>query len=240
VSSQADTNGSVSRGAGPGSGPAGSPLQVSDLTGHPTTILKDEGDGTARVVRCELPQGPVVLKEWRPRGLLLRVWARWLMRREIRHSQRLSGLPGIPRYLGHDGDRALIVECVDGSHLRRRLQPALLRKGLDSLQETLHALHARRFLHLDLHQKRNTIIDAEGRAWLVDLGQGVDCSRGFARLLFPLLAPIDQRAVLKFRARYAPDTLDPGRRDELVARFSVRRRWWPKLIGRRLRRLLSD
>ena len=231
MSSQADTNGTRR---------ANGRLHLADLSGHPVTVLKDEGDGTARVVRCELPQGPVVLKEWRPRGVLLGVWARWIMRREIRHSQHLSGVPGIPRYLGHDGDRALIVECVDGSHLRRRMQPALLRKGLDSLQKSLEALHARRFLHLDLHQKRNTIIDAEGRAWLIDLGQGVDCSRGLARLLFPLLAPIDQRAVLKFRARYAPDTLDPGRRDELVARFSVRRKWWPKLIGRRLRRLLAD
>jgi hypothetical protein len=215
-------------------------LTLSDLTGHPTTVLKDEGDGAARVVRCELPGGPVILKEWKPRGRILGVWARWIMRREIRHSQRLRGVPGIPRYLGHDGDDTLIVECVEGSHLRRRLQPALLRKGLDSLQETLQALHARRFLHLDLHQKRNTLIDGHGRAWLVDLGQGVDCSRGLARLIFPLLAPIDRRAVLKFRARYAPDTLDPRHRDELVARFAVRRRRWPKVVGRRLRRLLAD
>jgi len=96
-------------------------------------------------------------------------------------------------------------------------------------------------VHLDLHQKLNALIDAEGRAWVIDLGQGLDCSRGaLRRLLFPALARIDRNAVLKFRARYAPDTLDPARRDRLVARYRESRDHWLKRLGRRLRRSADD
>jgi O-methyltransferase involved in polyketide biosynthesis len=124
--------------------------------------------------------------------------------------------------------------------VHRHLPPLLLRRGLDGLERTLDALHARRFVHLDLHQKLNALIDAQGHAWLIDLGQGLDCSSGLLRrLVFPALARVDRNAVLKFRARYAPDTLEPSRRDQVVARFGVRRDRWPKRIARVLRRMVA-
>jgi hypothetical protein len=214
---------------------------VAELAGLPSVILKEEDEGSARVLRYELPDGALVLKEWRPeRSTVLRWWARLLMRREIRHYRLLEGAPGIPRYLGHEGDHVLLIEFVDGQPIRRQLDPRLLRLGLDSLDRVLGALHARRFAHLDLHQKLNALIDRRGEAWLIDLGQGLDCSRGpLRRLLFPALARIDRNAVLKFRARYAPDTLDAGSRDRLVARFTERRERWPKTVGRKLRRMLT-
>ncbi|HYN64576.1 MAG TPA: hypothetical protein VES36_08230, partial [Candidatus Limnocylindrales bacterium] len=163
------------------------------------------------------------------------------MRREIRHYRLLDGTPGIPRFLGHEGDAAVYVQFIDAVPVHRRLPAPLLRRGLDGLEHTLTALHERRFVHLDLHQKLNALIDQEGRAWVVDLGQGLDCSRGLVRrLIFPALARIDRNAVLKFRARYAPDTLDPAQRDRLVARYRTSRDHWPKRIGRLLRRVAGE
>jgi hypothetical protein len=208
------------------------------LLGFPATVLKDEGEGAARVVRYDLPAGPVILKEWEPRSGPLRVWARWLMRREIRHYRLLDGCAGIPRFLGSEGDGALIVQFVEARPMARTLPPELLHAGLQDLERVIEAMHARRFVHLDLHQKLNTLIDPQGNAWLIDLGQGIDCSRGLWRLLLPLLAPIDRRSVLKFRARYAPETIDPADRERIVARYGARREWWPKRIGRALRRVV--
>lgn len=216
------------------------PLGRAALEGWPATVLKDEGEGAARLRRFDLPRGRVVLKEWRPRGRLMRWWARILMRREIRHYRLLDGCRGIPRYLGHEGDEALLIEYVDGQPIRRQLPRQLLLAGLDDLEAVITGLHARRFVHLDLHQKLNALIDGEGRAWLIDLGQGLDCSRGvLRRLIFPALARVDRNAVLKFRARYAPDTFHPDERERLVARHAVRRERWPKRIGRALRRLAT-
>jgi hypothetical protein len=219
----------------------GLPLRDT-LRGLPATVLKDEGDGAARLYRYELPTGPAVLKEWKPRPRLLRWWAALLMRREIRHYRLLRGCPGIPEYLGHEGSVALLIRYVDATPIHRKMAPALLRAGLDDLERVLQGVHARRFVHLDAHQKLNALIDAGGHAWLVDLGQGLDCSRGWLRrAIFPRLVRVDREAVLKFRARYAPDTLDPAQRDRLVARFSERRERWPKRFGRALRRrILGD
>ena len=227
MSSQPDTT------IGPG-------LTPEVLLRFPATVLKDEGEAAARVVRYDLPAGPVILKEWRPeRSRLMRIWARWLMRREIRHYRALDGCPGIQRFLGSEGDGALIVQFIEARPMHRTLPPPLLHAGLDGLERVLAAVHARRFVHLDLHPKLNVLIDPQGNAWLIDLGQGIDCSRGPLRLLLPLLVPIDRRAVLKFRARYAPETLDPASRDRIVARYGGRRDWWPKRIGRALRRVVT-
>jgi RIO-like serine/threonine protein kinase len=228
VSSQPDTSAEPS-------------LTRARLLGWPATVLKDEGEGAARIVRFDLPDGGVILKEWAPRkSRLLALWARMLMRREIRHYRRLAGCPGIPPYLGHEGDAALMVRYVEARPIHRKLPPELLRTGLDDLERVLSAMHERRFVHLDLHQKLNALIDAQGHAWLVDLGQGLDCSHGLLRrLIFPVLARVDLDAVLKFRARYAPETLEPAQRERLVARFGARRDRWPKRLGRALRRLVA-
>ncbi|MHC5211995.1 MAG: protein kinase family protein [Planctomycetota bacterium] len=211
------------------------------LAGCPATVLKDEGHGAARVLRYELPDGPVVLKEWVPPDShrIMGFWARLSMRREIRHYRLLDGTPGVPRYLGHEGDTALFMQFVDGEPIRRHMPTERLQRGLEDLERTLEALHERRFAHLDLHQKLNALIDAEGRAWVVDLGQGLDCSRGVLRaLLFPLLVKVDRNALLKFRARYAPEMLPAADRERIVARYGIRRDRWPKRLGRRLRRIL--
>jgi hypothetical protein len=217
-------------------------LTRAAFVGLPATVLKDEGHGAARVLRYELPDGPVVLKEWVPpdHHRLMGSWARLIMRREIRHYRLLDGTPGVPRYLGHEGDTALIMQFVDGQPIRRHMPADLLERGLTGLERTMEALHGRRFAHLDLHQKLNALIDDQGRAWVVDLGQGLDCSRGLLRrLVFPLLVRVDRHALMKFRARYAPETLPAAGRERLVARYGARRDRWPKRLGRRLRSLVT-
>ncbi len=225
---------------GAGGAPAAPPRE--ELERHPRTVLKDEGPGAPLVVRYDLPDGPVVLKEWRPGSAsrLFAFWARTLMRRETRHLRLLDGTEGIPRYRGQYGRDAVLMEWVDAQPIRRRLPMEVKEAGLDALERALAAIHARRFVHLDLHQKLNALVSPDGsRAWLIDLGQGIDCSRGpLRRLLFPALARIDRRAIEKFRAKYAPHTLPEDRRDALVERYKESRgkafKEWHRRIRRRL------
>ena len=212
----------------------------AELERSPHTVLKDEGEGAARVVRYDLPDGPVVLKEWLPRrSRLLAWWARTQMRREIAHYRLLEGTPGIPRFRASYGDSCLVIDFVEGVPFRRRVPRELLEAGLEGLQRTLEAVHARGFVHLDLHQRLNALIAPGGQVWLIDLGQGLDCSRGWLRrLIFPWLVRIDRRALVKFRARYAPETLDERVREHLVRRHAHdRSSFWKRLL-RRLRKLL--
>ncbi|HZL99347.1 MAG TPA: hypothetical protein VFD43_03755, partial [Planctomycetota bacterium] len=107
-------------------------------------VLKSEGAGAASVLRYDLPGRSVVVKRWQPtHSRLMRLWARLIMRREIRHYRLLDGTPGVPRFLGHEGDAALYMQYIDAVPVHRQLPPALLRRGLDGLERTLAALHAR-------------------------------------------------------------------------------------------------
>lgn len=204
-------------------------------------MLKDEGEGAARVIRYDLPEGAVVLKEWLPtRSRALRWWAGMLMRREIRHYRLLDGTPGIPRFRGAYGDTAFLIDYVDAVPIKRGLPLDVMEAALDGFERSLAAMHARRFVHLDLHQKLNALVDRDGQVWLIDLGQGLDCTRGLLRpLLFGALARIDRRAADKFRSRWAPHTLDASERERLVKRHERRGSHWWKQLRRRVRALLS-
>jgi hypothetical protein len=219
---------------------AGIPAGITreELRRHPSVPFEDKGDRAARVSLYTLPQGRVVLKEWQPSsGHLIRWWSRQVMGRELRHYQRLQGLRGIPRLLGAYEDGAFLLQYIDARHMRR-LEKPLLVAGLKSLDDLLGAIHARRFVHLDLRKRANVLIDEEGQAWIIDLGQGLDCSRGLIRrLLFPLLRRIDRSAVTKFRALHAPETLAPAVRDRILARYYRRRTRWVSVLGRLLLRL---
>jgi hypothetical protein len=208
-------------------------------------VLKDEGEQAPRVVRYDLPDGAVVLKLWDPSGSrLLRWWARLLMRREIRHYRLLQGCPAVPAYRGHYGEAGLLLEYVPAAPLKRQLKHRLGQDGLEralvNLEGSMELLHARRFAHLDLHQKLNALVGPDERVWFVDLGQGVDCSRWPLRALFPLLAWVDRRALVKFHSRYAPALLPEDVRERLVERHrGTRWRRW-KALRRKVRRHLVD
>ena len=79
-----------------------------------------------------------------------------------------------------------------------------------------------------------------GKVWVIDFGQGLDCSTGFLRrLVFPLLRRIDRSAVTKFRARYAPETLPAARRKKLERAYATRGVSRMPQIGRVLLRVMS-
>jgi len=220
----------------------GAPPRREDLDRYPSTILNNESlkDREARVVAYDLPQGRVVLKEWKPKaGALIRWWSRRIIQREMRHYEALQGVRGIPRFLGRLDDRAFLMEYVEAQPIRRRLPRPLLESGVKSLEGVLEGMHARRFVHLDLRNKGNILIDAQGNAWVIDLQQGLDCSRGILRrILFPLLKRFDEKAILKFRARYLPETLDPSIRDRLVKKHTTRKTSWVPLLGNFLLNLM--
>jgi len=206
------------------------------LEAHVEAVLKAEGEGTAKVTRHRVGGRLVVYKRWVPSGSrLLAFWARHCMRREIAHYRLLAGVEGIPPLRAAFGDEGFVVDHVEAVTMARGLPAERLAAALDDLERVVARLHARRFVHLDLHQKRNVLVDARDRVWIVDLGQGLDCGRGLARLAFPLLRRIDRAAARKFRARYAPQTLHDAVRARYVTRYGRRRRRWWHEAARRLK-----
>jgi RIO-like serine/threonine protein kinase len=182
----------------------------------------------------------VVIKEWRPRTRLLRWYSSWILGREMRHYGLLSGLAGVPRFVARVDANRFLIEHIDAEPIHRGLEKDVLHAALDNLESVIASLHARGFAHLDLRHKGNILVGAGGRVWVIDFGQGLDCSRGpLRRLIFPLLRRIDRSAVTKFRARYAPETLPPARREKLERAYATRGVSWMPAFGRLLVRLMA-
>lgn len=181
----------------------------------------------ARVVVFQWNDRLWVLKDLASMTAFARViFGRPGLRREARIYRRLGGLHGVPESLGLIDRNGLILEYVEAPALSRRTIPDPPGPFLDELERTLHALHERRIVHLDLRQKRNVLVRPDGRPIVIDFESAQYCGRGpFGRLLMRVGRWIDWTALVKYRHRYADHTLD-DEGHETWRRYERWRRFW--------------
>jgi len=150
--------------------------------------------------------------------------ARWLMRREAALLGRLDGLDGFPRLVARIDANAYACSLLAGEPLDRPHVEADPRGLATQLRERVAAMHARGVYHLDLRQRQNLLVDADGRLRVIDFGAGA-APRGPLRwVLGPVLARVDRQAILKYLARWAPQAMS-----EAEARAYLRSRFWRRL-----------
>jgi len=224
-------------GAAPPPGRSGAPLTREEIGTRPRRVIHPGSATKAAVLVVEAAGGAVLVKDVRPLQAFVRaVYGRVVLRREERALSALAGAPGVPRLLGRIDRDALAIEYVDAEPLRRQLGPERLRRACAALGARVDALHARGVAHLDLRQKRNVLVTAEGDVYLVDFESAfVLARRGWRGLLLRLLAPFDRAAVLKFRARYAPDLLSDAERARARRQRWLGRLWFFHRFGPLLR-----
>ena len=152
---------------------------------------------------------------------------RLLLHRERRMYRRLSGLAPLPEYCGQFDRNSLILEHITNATSLRQVLPEDLPPGFfDALADSVRQLHDLGVVHLDLRHRKNVLVTAEGPR-IVDLESAVYVGRNALsrRYLLPLLAWIDHSAVLKHRARYAPEeTTDDDH--AILARYERRLACW--------------
>ncbi len=214
-------------------------LARADLARFPIRTLHPGSATKARVSVVELPTGPVLVKDvagmhpWIRSG-----YGRVVLRRELRALAALAGVPGVPRLLGQVDADALVMEFIVADTMSRRLPRARLLSACAALGERVAGLHARGVVHLDLRQKRNVLVTAAGDVVLVDFQSALVLgTRGWRGGLLRLLARLDRTAVLKYRERYASETLSAAelrraRRSRWLARL-----WFFHRLGPLLRAL---
>ncbi len=186
-------------------GPSG--LGRRDLSARTLEVLHRGGRGNPDVLLVEAPDGPVVVKDFAGRGLLVRATlGRWITRREMRAWRRLRGHPAVPRFRGRIDALAFAVEYRPGRRMSRRLAGELPADFLDRLSAAVEEMHDRGVAHLDLRHRGNLLADETGSPVLVDFGSAVCFAPGGrgARWLLPCLAWLDRRALRKWRERLTP------------------------------------
>jgi predicted Ser/Thr protein kinase len=167
------------------------------------------------------------------------LYGRPVLRREARALTALDGTKGVPRFLGSIDRDALAMEFVAAETMSRRLERTRLLRACAALGERVTALHARGVVHLDLRQKRNVLVTADGDVVLIDFQSALVLgTAGWRGVVLRLLSRLDRTAVLKYRERYAPETLS-----ELERRRARRNRWLARIwffhrFGALLRTLL--
>lgn len=97
-------------------------------------------------------------------------------------------------------------------------------KFFEDLEKGIRAVHARGFVHLDLHNERNVIVGPDYRPVILDWQSALPLSK--IPLLGRLLARIDLAGVYKFHERFRPGELDGKSRSRLGRMRFLRRHFW--------------
>jgi len=213
----------------------------AELAAAPRRVLHPGSATKAAVSVVTTPSGPLLVKDVGSMHPLVRwLYGRRVLRREERALRALSGTAGVPRLHGRIDRDALAMEYFAADTLRRRMPRPRLERACVALGERVAALHERGVVHLDLRQKRNVLVDARGEVVVIDFQSAwVLGHRGWRGWLFRRLARLDLLAVLKFRARYVPESLSEAERARARRAARIGRLWIFHRFGPLLRALFG-
>jgi tRNA A-37 threonylcarbamoyl transferase component Bud32 len=187
----------------------------------PPRVLRDKGGFLSPLVSVVDHDGrPAVLKDYRGKNLVTRgLLAPRLVRGEFDVLRRLEGIPGIPKAYAVVEKRALLLEFIEGTTIGKFKAGELPDSTFDLLRDTVRAMHARDVVHLDLRQKKNILIDAGKRPWLIDFGAAMKGK------LTAKLRGVDESALLKFKERNWPHLVTDADREALRSHKFLRKFW---------------
>ena len=192
------------------------------------TLLAEGSTGNAAIYEGTFRGRPVIVKDFRPKGWLVRlVVGRLSIRRERRAYGRLRGIDGIAEVLGPDEPLRLMVQKIDGMSLEFCSPGSVSARTFERLAESVDQMHARGFVHLDLTHRGNILLDGDGRAWMIDLAAGFDFSwaGGLGRSLARRLGFFDRAALAKWKQRTCEAGLTERESRDLRLVQRLRRFW---------------
>lgn len=160
----------------------------------------------ADVFLVEWNSAQVVVKDFRPRGLLVRnTIGRFSVSRECRACARLGGLAGIPRLVGRIDPHAFAYAFVPGNPLPSVAKRSLPVCFFTSLEQLLTAIHGRGVALTDLHHRNVIIGGPSGSPVLIDFSLALLRPAKWnlpGRWLFQRAQELDRIALARIRQRY--------------------------------------
>ena len=205
------------------------PLDREQFDGMEQRLLRKGTAFKPELRLCKPETGePVVVKDCAcMHPLLRRFLGRRNQRREVAIYRRLQGLDGIPALQGIIDENAFAITYIEGETLYRAMGEERLERILKNLEAVIHAIHARKVVHLDLKQKRNVLVREDDTVAVVDFQSAFSFHQGvFGPLCFRLLKGQDLAGLVKFKGKYIPHCLTP-REERLFKRYLVLSKLWP-------------
>jgi hypothetical protein len=190
--------------------------------------------------------GPVVLKDYRPRGFLYRFFvglpSTW---NEARMYRKLSGIGGIPRCYGKLDRYAVAIEYIEGRNASKvdpgELPPEFFRR----LKRIVDTVHERGIVLCDMRNKRNVLVARDGSPYLIDLVTAFERGRGWNPIrnwFYRIFYQDDDLGLIKLTGQLAPELLTEEEKSRLdrglfmqkeavaIRNFCVR--WLKQLVSR--------
>ena len=190
--------------------------------------------------------GPVVVKDYRPRGFLYRFFvglpSTW---NEARIYRKLAGIGGIPRCHGTLDRYAIVIEYIDGRNASKVKPGELPHEFFHRLKRIVDAVHERRIVLCDLRNKKNVMVSKTGEPYLIDLCTAFEQGRRWNLIrnwIYGIFHQDDDLGLAKLKRRLAPELLTPEEADQLdrglfmqkeaVAVRNVCVRWLKRFVSR--------
>lgn len=205
-----------------------SDLTLSDLPHRQCGVIR--GPSSTRPILWVLEENNVrvVVKDYSANGFLFRnIIGRFLVWRECKAYGRLKGLEGVPAFYGTIGGLAVAFEELSGRNLEGLEHEVILpEKFFEDLRALVERIHKRGLAHCDLKRAPNTIIDPDGKPYIVDWTAAI-ADREFRffplNLIYQRFIQDDFNAIIKLQLRHCPESIDPGERKRYFHRGPIER-----------------
>ena len=185
-----------------------------------------KGSNTRPTIRIIENNGVrAVIKDFSGNGFFFRnTVGRFLIWREARAYQKLSGIEGVPKFYGVIGGLALAIEEIPGRSLENLEKETHLPYTFFEAMETLvNTFHHRGVAHCDLKRAPNTLLGADGMPYVVDWAASISREELWfppLNLIFRRFMLDDEMAIVKLALRHCPDRVSAERK----ARYAYRSR----------------
>jgi RIO-like serine/threonine protein kinase len=206
-------------------GPAVPKFPRAQLEARTVRVLRPKTWVAPDVRLLDIDGRQAVLKDFAPLPLATRLTVGLpLIRWEVPILRRLIGVEGVPQLLYTIDRFAFLMSYIEARPLYK-VPAAELPAGIfDRVLDLVDALHARGVVHLDLRQRKNTLITPEGRPVIIDFASAMHFSRDGK--VFRFMKNVDRTAILKLKNRVLPGSLTEAEKEQLQS-FDRMRRFWP-------------
>ncbi|MEK7468577.1 MAG: RIO1 family regulatory kinase/ATPase [Planctomycetota bacterium] len=206
-------------------GPVVPKFPRADLEARSVRVLRPKTWVAPDVRLLDMDGRPAVLKDFAPLPMATRLTIGLpLIRWEVPILRRLIGLEGVPQLLYTVDRFAFVMSYIEARPLYK-LPTAELPAGIfDRVLDLVDAIHARGVVHLDLRQRKNTLITSANRPAIIDFASAMHFGKDGK--IFRFMKNVDRTAILKLKNRVLPGSLTEEEKEQLHA-FDRMRRFWP-------------
>ena len=206
-------------------GPVVPKFPRAELEARAVRVLRPKTWVAPDVRLLDIEGRPAVLKDFAPLPLATRLTIGLpLIRWEVPILRRLIGLEGVPQLLYTVDRFAFIMSFIEARPLYK-VPAAVLPAGIfDRVLDLVDAMHARGVVHLDLRQRKNTLISGENRPVIIDFASAMHFAKDGK--VFRFMKNVDRTAILKLKNRVLPGSLTEAEKEQLRS-FDKLRRFWP-------------